>query len=241
MAARILSYAYSEGPDAGPTARYQSNQTICVIEQATSGVETYARPTSPKLFTDLRTGWAATLNAHAPAGQYTILYNALTARVVVQSTNGTHFRPKMVGSAAQYLGFTQDLSGAAGWATSWTGASAPLAVCELVGCTVQPPEDGAKVETTRYRHGRMWPVGWGNTLLYKVTLWIRQQDAQHLSAGWCVTGRIRLYQDTANITQYAATNLGGYVDGFVVSAANLRAYGAAEDFLSLDMTLAVAR
>ncbi len=245
--ARIESYAYSEGPAAigaaaPAVAKYQGVQTLAVIEQAYPSDTTYARPAEATLWDDLLVSWGTSLSSAYPmgahAGHYLVTYSQTTKRVTIASTNSVSFRPVMVGSGATYLGFTQSLSG---WATSWTGASAPLGCVEMVGVTVKPAEDGAKPTMTRYRHGRCYPVGWGNTFTHKVSVWIRQADAQHLSAGWCLTGRVRIFQDSAHLTAYSPTNLSGYVDGYVVNATNLKAYGATEDFLTMDLTIATGR
>lgn len=249
--ASIQSYAYSEGPaallvspwTAAPAgAPYQSAQTLAVVEQSTPATTTYARPASPLLWTDLLAYWSTSLSAHAPAGapsgHYSVTYSATTRRVTIANTAGAAFRPVFVGSGAKFLGFTQYISG---WDTSWTALSAPLGVVELVGATVKPAEDGAKVQLAHYRHGRAVAVGWGNTNVHHVTVWIRRSDAAHLSAGWCLTGRVRLWQHATHTDAYSATNVAGYVDGYVVNASALRATGASEDFLTMDLTIATAR
>ncbi len=249
--ARIQSYAYSEGPSAvgaaaPATAKYQGVQTLAVIEQAYPADTTYARPSTATLWDDLLVSWGVSLSSAYPmgghAGHYAITYSTTTQRVTIASTNGVAFRPVMVGQGNVYLGFTQDLSSAAGWATTWTGASAPRGVVELVGLTVKPAEDGAKVTLTRYRHGRGVATGWGNTYVHHVTIWMRAEDGitGNLNKGWCVTGRVRFYQG-ATLTAYSPTNLAGYLDGYVVNASGLKAYGTSEDFLTMDLTIATGR
>jgi len=171
---RIMAYAYSEGPTTGSSAALVANSTIAVIEQATPGTTTYARPAAPALFSDQLTAWSSTLTTGAPAGVYAVTYDETTQRVTIQATSGTPFRPVMIGNGAVWLGFTQTLTG---WSTSWTAESAPAAIAELLGVTVEPAELASRIELTSYRHGRSIAIGWGNHLTHRVRLVFALDDA----------------------------------------------------------------
>lgn len=235
MTASIMSYAYSEGPTTGSTAAYQANSTLGL---ATSlgwpPTVYYSRPTAPTLWTNLLTTWASSLSAQTSG---TVAISWLTTGHV-RITSTVPVAPVFPGSAASYLGITQDILTLA---TTWTGASPATGAVRLVGCTVRPPEDGSKVSLDTFRHGRAWATAWSAFDTQKVTIYLKATDGDVLGGGWCVTGRIRLYQDETVLTAYSSTNLAGYVDGYVIESSGLKAYGASEDFLSLELLLAVPR
>jgi hypothetical protein len=244
---RIESYAYSEGPQgaagsaAGPTAALQTVQTLAVVESTSPGTTTYERPAVPLLFSDLLALWATDLSRAmpwgAPAGIYSCAYSATSKRVTIATTNGVAFKPSPVGNELDYLGITQAIGG---YATSWEGASAPLGIAELLGVTVEPAEDWAVSDLTRYRHGRAVAPAWGNHQVHAVKLFARSSATAALAAGYLTTGRVRIYQgDTGSA--YSPTNIDGYVDGYVLAASDLETDGDDESLWILDLLVAVQR
>ena len=234
---RIMAYAYSEGPTTGSSAALVANSTIAVIEQATPGTTTYARPAAPTLFSAQLTAWGSTLTTGAPAGVYAVTYDETTQRVTIQATSGTPFRPVMIGNGAAWLGFTQTL---AGWATSWTAESAPSAIAELLGVTVEPAELASRIELTSYRHGRSIAIGWGNHLTHRVRLvFSRSTTLSQIAAGYLTAGRVRIWQD-GDATAYSASNPGGYVDGYVIAADDPTEAGDVGELWTLDLVVGVA-
>lgn len=247
MTARITAYTYVHdgATDHGSThPPYNATATLGVIEQPSSPTVTYVRPTTPLPFYlpggtgDQLTAWQDALDSYAPAGYYTITYSPTTRRVTIASTNATSFRPVMVADGATWTGFTQDLS--AGWATSWTGDDAPAAICELLGATVEPAEDAARVDLHEYRHGRAVAVVWGNHQLHRVTLYFRGDDAHVLDPGYLVTGRVKIQQGS-DTTAYSPTNVDGVIDGFVVASMDPAEDGDLGEVWSLTLLVAVPR
>lgn len=237
MSARILAYCYSEGPVNGSTAAMQHNSTLAVVEQATPGTTSYARPTTPKLLTDqladIKTEW----DASTPAGLYSITHDLTTNRITIASTNGTNFRPTMVGNSANWTGFTQGL---VGWALTWTGDDPPQAMARLLGVTVEPAEDWAQVDLTAYRHGRAVGVAWGNHQAHRVTMHFSGENIDIIKAGYVIAGRVRIWQGAIG-TAYSPTNLGGYVDGWIVAADDPHEAGDTGNLWQLSLVLAVPR
>jgi len=239
---RIMAYAYSEGPVGGQglsAADITANSTLAVVEQATPGTTTYARPLVPELFETQLATWAASLSAAppqgAPAGTYTITYDETTQRVTIAGS--VLFAPVMVGNLAKWLGFTQSL---VGWDTSWTGESAPAAIAELAGVTVEPATDAARVDLTSYRHGRSIAVAWGNHGTHRARLvFTRSTTLAQIKAGFLTTGRVRLWQ-CGDATAYSASNPGGYVDGYVVAANEPTESGDIGELWTLDLVVGVA-
>lgn len=213
-----MAYCYSEGPAYGSTAAMQHNSTLAVIEQGTPGTTTYARPTVPRLFTDQLSDIQTVLDAQTPAGTYTLTWASATNRVTLATTNATSHKPVMVGNGGVWLGFTQAI---VGWGLTWTGASAPGAVCRLLGVTVEPAEDWAQIDFSTYRHGRAASIGWGNHYAHEIRVFAAGENVDILQAGYVTAGRVRIHQDETDGVAYSATHPGGYVDGWVVACDDL--------------------
>ncbi len=227
MIARIVAYTYAS-PDwiaYGVPPSFAATSDVGVIEQATPGTTTYDRPLvplpfyAPEMATDQLRTWATNLSGSAPlgapAGLYTATYSPTTKRVTISTTNGTAFRLVLPADAAVWTGFTQSLGSS--YATSWTAASAPAAVCELLGVDVEPAEDASTVELHQYRHGRAVAIAWGNHSIHQVTLYLKADDLRVLDPGFLVTGRVRIYAG-ADTADYSETNPDGVLDGFVVAS-----------------------
>jgi hypothetical protein len=244
---RIEAYAYSEGPRgsggvaAGASAALQTVQTLAVVESATPGTTTYERPAVPVLFSDLLALWAADLSQAAPwgapAGTYSCTYDSGTRRVTLQTTNAVQFKPVAIAGELAFVGLTQAIGG---FAVSWTGASVPFGVAELLGVTVEPAEDWAVVDLDKYRHGRAVAAAWGNHAAHRVKLYALGDARAALSGGYLTAGRVRIYQGDTGAA-YSATNVDGYVDGWVVASGELQTEGDDEDLWTLDLVVAVAR
>lgn len=240
---RIVAYTYSNGSATGSThPAFSATNTIGIIEQATSPTVTYARPTTPKPFyapeesADQLRNWQSTLFTYTPAGVYTCTYSPTTKRVTIATSNGVPFRPVMVENLALWTGFTQELS--SGWATSWTADDPPAAVAELIGVTVEPAEDGARVEVKEYRHGRGLAIPWGNHNVHRVTLYLTSENLHVFDPGFLLTGRVRIYQgsDTNDI---GPDNPDGVLDGWVLASSDPTEDGDLGEVWTVSMLVAV--
>lgn len=245
MVARIVAYTYANGNAYGlPHPAFNATATLGVVEQGTPGTTTYVRPTTPKPFyapeeaTDQLRNWDTGLDAHTPAGYYSVTYSPTTKRVTIASTNSTAFRPVMVEAGAVWSGFTQDLS--SGWALSWTAEDPPAAVCELIAVTVEPAEDSARVDLHEYRQGRAVAVAWGNHQVHKVTLYVKAEDLRALDPGYLVTGRVRIIQGP-DTTPYSATNPDGVVDGYVIASTDPAEDGDVGEVWTVNLLVGVPR
>tara|TARA_R110002126_G_scaffold137_7_gene828 strand:+ start:597 stop:1328 length:732 start_codon:yes stop_codon:yes gene_type:complete len=235
---RIMGYAYSEGPTYGVAAPLVVNSTLAIVEQLTPGTTTYVRPLAPELFDAQLATWAAGLSAMAgaPAGTYAVTYDATTQRVTIATTNAVAFAPVMIGNLAAWLGFTQTLTG---FGLTWTGASAPAALAELLGVTIEPAEDSARVDLTSYRHGRSIAIAWGNHQTHRVRLtFSRSTTLAQIKAGYLTAGRVRIWQ-FGDATAYSAINPGGYVDGYVIAADDPAESGDIGELWTLDLVVGV--
>lgn len=234
---RIAAYSYSEGPETGSSAEFDCTQTMAVVEWLTDPTVTYVRPTTPQHFVDLLAAWNTLLDTHTPDGLYTVTHDATTGQVTIASTNGTDFRPVMRGNVAEWAGFTQTL---AGFAQTWTGASRAAGMADLIGVTVEPAEDVARIDLAEYRHGRAVATVWGNHQTHAVALLFDAATKDQIEAGYLTTGRVRIWQ-AGDATAYSPANVDGYVDGYVIACGDPTEEGDDGELWILRMLVGVPR
>ena len=233
--ARLEGYAFSDG-----TSKFRAVNSLVIEEQPSSPATTTARLASPAVFSTALTSWATILNATTPAGVYAITYDSSTRRVTIASTNAVNFRPDWSGPDAElalWLGF--DPLAAYGFATSHVGTAIPLGRVDLLGVELEAPEDAAKVNLQQVRLGRAVAAVFGNHQLSKAGLVIGR-NATPSSWAWLTTGRVRLYP-TADNNPYSASNLDGYLDGYVVEQPGWEQLGVDEGLAVLQLQLALPR
>lgn len=225
--AYIEGYCYSEG-GSGATAAIEANQTLA------TATGTYVRPSVPQRFTDQLATWKIQLDAAIPAGApWVCSYNSTTKRVTISSA-GLAWAPVTPGNTDQWLGYLASLS-----ASSYRAANAPAGRAELLGVTVEPAEDWTQTELARYRHGRASAIVWGNHQIHKVTLHAGPDGLASMSIGYLQAGRVRIYQDSTISTPYSVSNLGGYIDGYVIACGPAVEQG--EQWWSWEMLVGVSR
>lgn len=225
---RIVSYSFASGTSA-------MNATNALTVNTGIGA-TIIRTTTTVDFEAQLGAWKTLLDAYD--GVWTLTYSTTTKRLTIACTKV--FSLTLNYNVGGYLGFTA--SPYAGLDT-YTGETGPGGVVELVGVEMGPAVDGAKVNLQQFRHGRALAIGWGNTRVHKARLWVRRSDVAALQTGYCLTGRVRIFQDNGIIIPYnpaVLTGSGGYVDAYVVATDKLRALGQLEDYLAVDMALVVS-
>lgn len=242
MTAWLEAYAYSEGPAASAspltaapaTGPLQAHNTVAVIHKSTL-TTVYARLAEPTLFRAALVAWNASLNLSPPAGSHAVplwVFDTATRRV---SVSGSSFRPVFPGVVGPWLGFTATLTG---WSTHWTAPSAPLGIVALLGVNVRPAEDAARIELQDLRLGRRQLTVWGNAQRFRVTVWCARADIRALESS-CATGRVRVHQGSGGsyASAWSASNLLGYVDGYVEDVSQPRPMGSREDWWVVDLLL----
>lgn len=128
-------------------------------------------------------------DALAPLVGCDFTYSTATRKIILASTNSTWFQPVMVGDLANWLGFTQSISG---YSTSCTAESTPAGVAELMGATRELVEDARRVDLHEYRHGRAASIVWGNHQLHRVRIYFDDVTREQIEIGYLTTGRIRI-------------------------------------------------
>jgi hypothetical protein len=245
MSGRITAYSYVHdgAAETGSTQpAHNSTATLAVIEENDPGTTVYVRIVTPtSLYLpgggDQLATWAGLLATYTDSGDaYTCTYDTTTRRITIASA-GAAFRPVMVGDGAVWLGFTQSM---VGYDTSWTGESMPAGVAELLTATVEPAEDGSRIDLHEYRHGRAVAVAWGNHQVHKCTLYLDGNSLGAFDPGYLMAGRVRIQQG-ADTAAYSATNIDGVIDGFVVATDDITEEDDIGGSWSVSMLVAVPR
>jgi len=246
MSWRIESYAYSEGPAAaaGDSASLgEAFEVANIVGAIVDGYTGYARLAAPVRFAAALVEWSAALTAYFAAEGVatpgvTLAYDAAAQRVTVQVDDAGGGDLLLPGSMAAYLGITQASPGG----LIITGESMPAGCVGIMGARILPPADAARVTMDRLRHGRTDVVAWGNVAAQSVRVYLTRADrAAWESAGWCMTGRIRIVQGDGGAfdSAYSATNLAGYLDGYVFGATKPEPLDRTESVYAVDLSLAV--
>lgn len=238
MGSRVVSYTWAKGVSSGSSTDHQATSTLGVIWQAVPLTTVLGRPIAPLPFwapeqlTDQLREWGS-----AFGGDITATYDPDTRRVTLTGT--ANFRPTMPENLAKWTGFTQAMS--AGWSTSWTAASEPGAVLDLIGAEVEPVESWDLVDLSTYRHGRAKAVAWGNHDVARVTLHMRSERLAAADHSFAFAGRVKVYQVDANTGDFGPLNPGGIVDGFVVGVGDPQEDGDTGELVTQSLLIAIPR
>lgn len=243
MKPRIVAYAYADpdGPEHGATfPPFASCSTFgaddgsgAILVRPLESLPFYA----PESANDQLRAWAALLDTYAPGTGYSLVYDPVTRRVTLTSPVSTE--PVLPENSALWTGFTGIVSGGS-YVHSWEAADAPAAVCELLGVTVEPADESARVDLAQYRHGRVTAIGWGNHTTYAVTLCLLSSDVGIFDNGFLLTGRVRIVQG-ADANPISTVHPGGYVDGYVVASTELVEDGDIGELWTVNLLVAVPR
>lgn len=229
---RILSTSYSPGSSSGS---YVATNTLNVDVGAGSVV---VRSSAPLNFEDLLADLTTAADTAVPAGApWSFRYDATTQRVTVESGASANFSYSQLGNLFNYLGMNPTASGA----RTYSGWRAPAGVLECLSLEVDPPLDASRVDLAQYRHGRSIATVWGSAMTFRCRAWISAAQRDTWQAGYVTTGLVRVYQAGGSTSPYSATNLGGYIEGYVVGTSDLQVYGQNEGVLSWSFLLSKAR
>ena len=229
MSTYIETYVWARGD-------YLVSQPRILSEcQATEGATTSTgQVASPTLFLSAIKAYTDTFTA-VLASTYTRTWDQTTNRITIASDSGT-FTLTPSGNLRAALGMAAVTTGA----TSYTGTSAPLGVVPLLAAEVEAadPDAGAQVDLTEYRHGRSTVLFFSNHVRYLVKCWVTGEAKDALLAGYCTRGRVRVHLGDDAYPQ-SPTALAGYIDGYVYSAKIGEVQGDDEEYVRLDLGIAV--
>ena len=204
---QIEAYAYSEGPSNGLEAcKYADAQTFGAVD---AGGSWYSRPLVPMAFLDLIAYWAADLTASPINGNYAISYSDTTRRVTIATTNAVNFTPIFSANVQAFLGFSPQTFVPG---QTFTGDLAPLGILTPIGLDLDLREDKPQIFQGDYRHGRTYPIVFGNFKTIAGVLYLRQ-DELHLKSSAYFGGRVRISTLAVGLaTAYSVANLQGFFD-----------------------------
>ena len=81
-------------------------------------------------------------------------------------------------------------------------------------------------------------MAYGNHDLYQSRIWMTAAQASSYLASYCAAGKVRLYQTTDDLTAYSATNVDGYIDGWILAVSDLQTHGFTEEIVSVSLVIA---
>lgn len=208
---------------------YDAHNRIGVDEGAGT---IYAELTSPELALTAPATFATLLTA-VGANTYIASWASDYSAMVLVGSNT--FDLTMPGSIDDYLG----LSSGAGLQT-YTGGT-PSAIVPTVSVDVEIAEPGERVDLRVWRHERSDALWWGNHTTHRVTLLLTQANAALLLEGPCSRGRVRIYQTETPSTEtaYSASDVGGYLDGYVVGITAVESLGESDQLCRVSMIVGV--
>ena len=229
---RILATAFSAG-----TTSTTFNATNTTTLNTGAGPVT-VHTSGPLTFEDFLADLAAQAAIAVPAGApWSCRYDSTSKRVTLESGTGGTFTHAHYGNLAAFLGMGATGTGA----RTYTGWKAPAGALECLSLEVDPPHDASRLDVATFRHGRSVATVFGNSITFKCRAWIASADKDIWQAGYVTTGKVRVYQAGGSTTPYSATNLGGYLEGYIVSTSELQVHGNNENVLSWTFTLVQPR
>ena len=225
----IESYLYS----AGSTATNLTSLSSITLDEGGGSSGTF-RLDDSKLMSAALIYWADAASAALAAGVYSFSHSATTNRVTLATTNSTNFTVTFVGHVGAVLGFTN--SSYSGDDT-YTAESAPLALFEPAGVDCEVPEPKVRTDLVEYRHGRTTSTSFANHLFADLTLWFTQLDAERFLSSCCTSGRVRVKFDSASAFSEEVPD--GYIDGFIYRTPSITTIGEDENFVGVEMSVAM--
>ena len=231
MSARIEAYIYSSGV----TGTLDATQSLTVTEPGP--VSFTATLAAPALFSDALTQWAALLNASPLTGTYSITWDSAAQSVAISATGVASFDFTLHGALRAVWGY----SGAGGsGAASYVGNVQSRARFDDLRFSSGAILNADDVQLRDYTYGRHRAIAWGTVDTWRSRVHVQNARADLFLSSYCVSGKIRVYQDETIATPYSAVNLGGYVDAYVVGLTN-HADTRGRVWLMCDLDLSVPR
>lgn len=225
----IEAYVWARGDYLVPQPRILSE--CKATEGATTATGQVAAPT---LFLAALKAYTDTFTA-VLASTYTRTWDQAANRITIASSSGT-FALSPSGNLRAAMGMPAATSGA----TSYTGTTAPLGVVPLLSAEVEAagPDVGAQVDLIDYRHGRSTVTYYANHTRYLVRCWVTGEQKAALLGGYCTRGRVRVHLGD-DLNAQGPEHLDGYIDGFIYSATVGAVEGTNEDYVRVDLGIAV--
>ncbi len=221
MGSRIEAWLYSE-----------NSKTVMEATSSFTAGGTDAILSGPKVIDDAITELVADIG-----GAFGITWQS--ASNAYQFADSGAFTLTFTGNMHKVFGF----STATGYTgqSSYTGDQQALGRYDVLKLECSALEDGANVDLAQYRHQRAEVLAFGNVDLYRARIYMTQAQATSFFASYCAAGKVRVYQDSDEVSAYSATNPDGYIDAWVVAVSDLTTDGITEEVVHCSMVLARPR
>tara|TARA_R110000782_G_scaffold143246_1_gene235954 strand:- start:171 stop:875 length:705 start_codon:yes stop_codon:yes gene_type:complete len=209
MTARIEAYLYSSGT----TGTVDATASITVTEP---GPVVYtATLAAPALFSTALVEWQGLLNAGASGltGAYSITWDAAAQAVTISATGVASFDFVLHGALNAAWGFS---GGGGAGSLTYTGTVQSRARFDDLRFSSGAIVNADDVNLREYTYGRHRAIAWGTVDTWRSQVHVQNARSELFLASYCAAGKIRVYQDETVLTAYSATNLGGYIDAYVI-------------------------
>lgn len=233
MSARIEAWLWASGD----ASVFDATATLSITDAG--GTDTFTL-SGPALATDALSEWQTLINASGTlADTYTVgwLVSGESVAVEFDNDNSNNFTLAFAGNLHTVLGFS---SASNTGADNYRSDEIPLVRFDAVRVSTQPPESGGDVNLREYAHGRARVIAFGAVDVFQFRVWVRAGHTAAFFASCCVAGKVRVYCDSSNGSAYAADNLSGYVDGYVLGCAN-QADTSGKTWTACDLTIGYPR
>lgn len=225
--ARIEAYTYSDSAGFG-----SANQLV--VDDG-GGADT-ATTLQPYVFSEFLTAMAALL-ATATGKVWTVTYSTTTRRVTIHVDAPATATLVLPENLSTFLGFSSTSYVAA---QDHTAELLPAGRMELIGVECEAPMPADDAEVVSARHGRHYVPIFGNHQLQRFTLAVLRSRIPATTA-YLLSGRVRIFPSSSSSPYHPVTDLGGYVDGYVVSQPTYLEPDPDGDIVEFGLTLAVVR
>jgi|DEB0MinimDraft_10_1074344.scaffolds.fasta_scaffold13240_2 hypothetical protein len=211
MSGRIECCLWSSGT----AGDMDATATLAITDAG--GTDTFTL-TEPLLLTDALSDWQTQIDSSATlVDSYTIAWSSNA--VMVTNDNANTFTLALSGNLATALGFSSTPQTGA---DSYSSDQTPLVRFDDIRVQVTPPTSGGDVALREYAHGRARSIAFGAVDVFACRLWVPHAVAGALFGGYCASGKVRLWCDSSNGSAYSSSNLGGYLDGYVLALTDQR-------------------
>lgn len=155
--------------------------------------------------------YVAALSATLPNG-WSMEYSTTFDRVVLTAGSGTLKLRFETQSMADTLGSTTTTT--SNFTTTSRLDSNPMGCVQIQHLHISTPVSGNKPTLRSFRHGRAHATSFGASISYRVTVRFNASEIDRVQNGPLSCGKLRFGDYTAS-SVYSATDLGGYLDGFL--------------------------
>jgi len=176
-----------------------------------------SRPTAPARASQVLDSWVSDWTT-ATGRTFRWRWDRGANRVTIDNSSGTAFTLDLLGSTAAALGFSSASYTGSG---SYTAESAPRVFVAPVAIEYGAPLDAAEMRLRALRYGRHRSAWWAGHDVIDVQVVVTAEQAAAM-AGPLLRGRVRIDCGSQSAAAAQASNLAGYLEGYVAGVSGAR-------------------